>query len=75
MYKRQLYAAALLANLLLNVTLIPIYGLSGAAFATTGAMVVEAILLHVAVRRTFGIILFAFADPHARPIKAEATRP
>lgn len=70
-----LYAGALLANLLLNVTLIPIYGLSGAAFATTGAMVVEAILLHVAVRRTFGIILFAFADPHARPIKAEATRP
>ncbi|WP_026203574.1 lipopolysaccharide biosynthesis protein [Rhizobium giardinii] len=70
-----LYAGALVANLLLNVTLIPMFGLLGAAFATTGAMVVEAILLHVAVRRTFGIVLFAFADPHTRPIKAEATRP
>jgi O-antigen/teichoic acid export membrane protein len=70
-----LYAGALIANLLLNVTLIPMFGLTGAAFATTGAMVVEAILLHVAVRRTFGIVLFAFADPHTRPIKAEATRP
>jgi len=70
-----LYAGALVANLLLNVTLIPLFGLTGAAFATTGAMVVEAILLHVAVRRTFGIVLFAFADPHTRTIKAEATRP
>jgi O-antigen/teichoic acid export membrane protein len=70
-----LYAGALVANLLLNVTLIPMFGLTGAAFATTGAMVIEAILLHVAVRRTFGIVLFAFADPHTRPIKAEATRP
>jgi O-antigen/teichoic acid export membrane protein len=70
-----LYAGALVANLLLNVTLIPMFGLTGAAFATTGAMVVEAILLHVAVRRTFGIVLFAFADPHARTIKTEASRP
>lgn len=69
-----LYATALVANLILNTTLIPMFGLTGAAFATAGAMVVEAILLHVAVRRTFGITLFAFADPHARTIKAEATR-
>lgn len=69
-----LYATALVANLILNATLIPMFGLTGAAFATAGAMVVEAILLHVAVRRTFGITLFAFADPHARTIKAEATR-
>ncbi len=70
-----LYATALVANLVLNTTLIPMFGLTGAAVATAGAMVVEAILLHVAVRRTFGITLFAFADPHARTIKAEATRP
>lgn len=70
-----LYAGALVANLLLNVTLIPKFGLTGAAFATTGAMVAEAILLHVAVRRTFGIVLFAFADPHARIIKTEASKP
>jgi O-antigen/teichoic acid export membrane protein len=69
-----LYATALVANLALNATLIPMFGLTGAAIATAGAMFVEAILLHVAVRRTFGITLFAFADPHARTIKAEATR-
>ena len=40
-----------------------------------GAMVAEAILLHVAVRSTFGIVLFAFADPHARTIKTEASKP
>lgn len=68
-----LYAAALAANLALNVTLIPMFGLTGAAIATAGAMFVEAALLHVAVRRIFGIVLFAFADPHARPIKAEAS--
>ncbi|OBZ91990.1 multi antimicrobial extrusion protein MatE [Pararhizobium polonicum] len=70
-----LYAVALVCNLVLNVTMIPIFGLTGAAMATAGAMFVEAILLHVAVRRTFGIVLFAFADPHARTIKAEAPRP
>ncbi len=68
-----LYAVALVCNLALNVTMIPMFGLTGAAIATAGAMVVEAILLHVAVRRTFGIVLFAFADP--RTIKAEAPRP
>ncbi len=26
-------------------------------------MMIEAILLHIAVRRTLGIVLFAFADP------------
>jgi O-antigen/teichoic acid export membrane protein len=70
-----LYAVALVCNLALNVTMIPMFGLAGAAIATAGAMFVEAILLHVAVRRTFGIVLFAFADPHARTIKAEAPRP
>ncbi|WP_275791171.1 lipopolysaccharide biosynthesis protein [Pararhizobium gei] len=69
-----LYAGALLANLALNATLIPLFGLTGAALATTGAMIVEATLLHIAVRRTFGIVLFAFADPHARLIKPEAAR-
>lgn len=70
-----LYAAALICNLALNMTLIPLFGLTGAALATAGAMLIEAILLHLAVRHTFGIVLFAFADPHARTIKAEASRP
>lgn len=56
-----LYAGALVANITLNLSLIPVFGLTGAAFATAGAMFVEAMLLHFAVRRTFGFALFAFA--------------
>lgn len=58
-----LYAGALGANIGLNVTLIPLFGLAGAAGATAAAMMVEALLLHLAVRRALGIVLFAFADP------------
>ncbi|NHT79002.1 lipopolysaccharide biosynthesis protein [Rhizobiaceae bacterium CRRU44] len=64
----KLYAAALAANLALNVTLIPVFGLTGAALATAGAMMVEATLLHLAVRHTFGIRLFAFAAPQSGPV-------
>ncbi|QRM53404.1 lipopolysaccharide biosynthesis protein [Sinorhizobium sp. BG8] len=60
------YAAALAANVALNVTLIPLFGLTGAALATMGAMMVEALLLHITVRRKIGIVLFAFANPLAR---------
>ncbi|HEV7248289.1 MAG TPA: lipopolysaccharide biosynthesis protein [Shinella sp.] len=57
------YAVALTANIAFNVTLIPLYGLTGAAIATTSAMIVEAVLLHLAVRTKLSIILFAFANP------------
>ncbi|MBY5801881.1 lipopolysaccharide biosynthesis protein [Rhizobium leguminosarum] len=55
-----LYAGALTANVGLNLALIPHYGIEGTAIATASAMAVEAILLHVAVRHTLGIVLFAF---------------
>ncbi|MBX5174393.1 oligosaccharide flippase family protein [Rhizobium sp. NZLR1b] len=58
-----LYAGALTANVGLNLALIPHYGIEGTAIATASAMAVEAILLHLAVRRTLGIVLFAFASP------------
>ncbi len=58
-----LYAVTLSASIGLNIVLIPRFGLTGAAMATASAMMIEAILLHVAVRRTLGIVLFAFADP------------
>jgi len=61
-----LYVIALTANIGLNVTLIPLYGLSGAAMATALATLVEALLLHIAVRQALGIVLFAFADPLSR---------
>jgi len=54
-----LYAAALVANIGLNVVLIPHFGIEGAAIATTSAMVIEAVLLHIAVRSALGIVLFA----------------
>ena len=57
------YAVAFAANIAFNVTLIPLFGVMGAAIATAGAMVVEAVLLHIAVRGKLSIILFAFADP------------
>jgi Na+-driven multidrug efflux pump len=57
---------ALAANIGLNVALIPLYGIQGAAYAAALAMLVEAILLHVAVRRRLGITLFAFARPIPR---------
>lgn len=58
-----LYAVALAANIALNVSLIPLYGINGAAIATAGAMLLEAVLLFTAVRRTLDITLFAFAAP------------
>lgn len=61
------YTATLAGSIVLNVVLIPHYGLVGAAMATAGAMMIEATLLHIAVRRTLGIVLFAFSDPLPRP--------
>jgi O-antigen/teichoic acid export membrane protein len=58
-----LYAITLMVAITLNVILIPLYGLTGAAMSSAGAVMVEALLLHVAVRRTLGIVLFAFARP------------
>jgi len=58
-----LYAATLAASVGLYVVLIPRLGLTGAALATAAGMMIEAVLLHIAVRRTLGIVLFAFADP------------
>ncbi|MGG7516871.1 oligosaccharide flippase family protein [Allorhizobium undicola] len=61
-----LYVVALSVNIALNVTLIPHFGLMGAACAAVGALLVEAVLLHVAVLKSLGILLFAFADPLSR---------
>jgi O-antigen/teichoic acid export membrane protein len=68
-----LYGGALAANIGLNVLLVPRLGIEGAAIATAAAMLVEATLLHVAVRRTLGIVLFAFA-PATANLNAKASR-
>ncbi|HWU62260.1 MAG TPA: lipopolysaccharide biosynthesis protein [Ensifer sp.] len=62
-----IYATALAVNLCLNMTLIPLYGLYGVAIATSGAMVFEALALHLTVRWTLGIALSAFAFNPAKP--------
>jgi O-antigen/teichoic acid export membrane protein len=68
-----LYGIALAANLGLNIILIPQLGIEGAAIATASAMGVEAILLHLAVRRTLGIVLFAFARPATKTLTVKAS--
>jgi O-antigen/teichoic acid export membrane protein len=67
-----LYAGALGTNIALNVTLIPLFGLTGAAVATAGAMFAEAAILHLAVRRTFGFTLLALAGAVSGHDKNEA---
>jgi O-antigen/teichoic acid export membrane protein len=56
-----LYALALIVNVGLNLTLIPLLGLSGAAIATVCAMATEAATLSYAVRKYLGITMFVFA--------------
>lgn len=52
------YAFTLAVNVALNIMLIPQFGLWGAAFATATAMVVEAIVLWLIVRRRLGFSVF-----------------
>ncbi|MCY0092460.1 lipopolysaccharide biosynthesis protein [Hoeflea ulvae] len=58
-----IYAVALAANLGINIVLIPVWGLLGAATATAAAMVIEAGLLHIIIRRRLGIVMFIAAGP------------
>jgi O-antigen/teichoic acid export membrane protein len=53
----------------MNMALIPLYGLYGVAIATSGAMVFEALALHLTIRRRLGIALSAFASSPAKPDK------
>jgi O-antigen/teichoic acid export membrane protein len=62
------YAVTLTAAIALYTVLIPLFGLTGAATAAAGAIMIETLLLHIAVRRRLGITLFVFARP--QPAKA-----
>lgn len=57
------YLATIVLNVGMNVLLIPIYGLYGAAFATAGAMLFEALALYTVANRRLGLRLFIFAAP------------
>ncbi len=57
----KIYAFALVANIVLSFLLIPTFGLIGAASATSGAMVIEAILLTLGTKSRLGFTLSAFS--------------
>ncbi|GGE29790.1 flippase [Agaricicola taiwanensis] len=54
----RVYAAAFVANLGASLMLIPLYGLTGAAFAVTIGTGVEALMLYRTVRRRLGLHAF-----------------
>lgn len=56
-----LYVVALIVNISLNLLLIPMLGLSGAAVATICAMITEAATLSYAVRKRLNVTMFVFA--------------
>lgn len=69
-----IYVIALGANLTMNVILIPIFGITGAAMATAGAMFIEVILLFVVIYKKMNITMFAFS-PALKIDDSNYTRP
>jgi len=61
------YGITLLVNIVLNVTFIPVYGLYGAAFATTFALMFEALALYAMTLRRLGLHMFVFAPSPVQP--------
>jgi O-antigen/teichoic acid export membrane protein len=57
----RVYAVAALANVVLNLLLIPRFGIMGAAIATYTAMLSGNAWLYVLVRRRLGVSAFVFA--------------
>jgi len=62
-----IYAVTLSVNVVLNLSLIPVFGIMGAAIATSIALIFESASLHSAAKRTLGI--HAFIIPRTSPIK------
>lgn len=62
-----IYAITLTVNIILNISLIPIFGILGAAIATSIALVFESAALHSAAKRALGI--HAFIIPRNSPIE------
>jgi len=68
-----IYGITLAVNVSLNLTLIPQFGLYGAAWATTIAMIFEAAALYSITLRRLNILMFVFATaPIAPPSQNEA---
>jgi O-antigen/teichoic acid export membrane protein len=58
-----IYGGAFAVNLILCVTLIPRFGLYGAAIATATAVVVESVSLFVMTKRRLGLHVFIWGGP------------
>ena len=63
------YGTALVTNIVLNATFLPLWGLHGAAFATSCALVFEAVALYAIVRRRLSLDMFVV---HARGVPGVA---
>ena len=61
------YAVTLMINIALNFTLIPKYGLAGAATATTIALLFEAVALYATTLRRLGIHMFIIPQKSRPP--------
>jgi O-antigen/teichoic acid export membrane protein len=57
-----IYLAVLLVNIFGNIALIPLFGINGAATATMGAMVAEAVLLFAVIRSRLGISMHVLSS-------------
>ncbi|MEP0940791.1 MAG: lipopolysaccharide biosynthesis protein [Rhizobiaceae bacterium] len=67
------YGAALVINILLNLSLIPQFGLFGAAWATTITMMFEATALYAITLRRLGLHMFVFSRaPEVRLASSKA---
>ena len=66
------YGITLVLNVSLNATLIPTYGLMGAACATTAALCFEAAALYALVLRRLGLHMFVLHAHRATPTAAAA---
>jgi O-antigen/teichoic acid export membrane protein len=53
-----IYALAFATNIALNIVIVPSFGLTGAAIATSSALVLESILLFVMAKRRLGLHVF-----------------
>ena len=56
-----IFGGVLAINVMLNMLLIPAYGLMGAAIATAAATFAEALLLVIVAYRKIGVVMFVFA--------------
>jgi O-antigen/teichoic acid export membrane protein len=61
-----IYALAFVVNIALNFVLVPWFGLSGAAVATSAALVMESILLFAVAKRRLGLHVFIWARSKPR---------